>query len=96
MKLVRDRIPELFPDAGKYRQVTPEEADRLLLAKAVEELSELFQAASKEDAAEELADVVEVLMEIAWRAGVTQEQVALVRAAKRRNRGGFEERWVLE
>lgn len=96
MKLVRDRIPELFPDAGEYRQVTPEEADRLLLAKAVEELSEFFQAYSREEIAEELADLVEVLMELADRAGVTQGDVALARAAKRLSRGGFKEGWVLE
>ena len=96
MKLVRDRIPELFPDAGKYRQVTPNEADLLLLAKAVEELGEFFQAGTPEEIAEELADVLEVLLELADRAGVTQEQVALARAAKKRNRGGFKDGWVLE
>lgn len=96
MKLVRDRIPELFPEAGTYRQVSGNLLDSALMAKVVEEAAEVLQATSRMDVAEEIADLIEVLYAVAAEAGVTETEVHLIRAAKRAERGGFEEGWVLE
>lgn len=94
MKLVRDKIPELFPDAGSYLRAHSTELDMFLFAKAVEELSEVMQA-EPEELAGEIADLVEVLVAIAQRAGVTPEDIGAARAAKRAERGLFREGWVL-
>lgn len=96
MKLVRDRIPELFPDAGEYGKGRPEHLDRLLMAKVVEEVAEVFGADSAESLTEEIADVIEALVAFAFHVGVTEEEIDKVRRLKRYQRGGFEEGWIFE
>lgn len=97
MKLVRDRIPELFPAAGTYGQVIAQDhLDRLLTAKIVEEVAEVFGASTAKQMTEEIADVIEALLAYAALVDVAPDEIALARAAKRAERGGFEEGWVLE
>lgn len=96
MKLVRDRIPELFPGAGTYGKGRPEHIDRLLMAKVVEEVAEVFGADSAESLTEEIADVIEALVAFAFHVGVTEEEIDKVRRLKRYQRGGFKDGWVLE
>lgn len=96
MKLVRDRIPELFPEAGMYWKTDSVHLDRLLMAKIVEEVAEVFGASTAKQMTEEIADAIEALLAYAALVDVTPDEIALARAAKRAERGGFEEGWVLE
>lgn len=95
MKLVRDRIPELFPEAGVYIRGDDRHVDRLLMAKIVEEVAEVFGAPTAEAMTEEIADVIEVFYAYAAQVGVTPEVIEQVRLLKRAQRGGFEQGWVL-
>lgn len=96
MKLVRDKIPILFPDAGTYYKADWPHIDRLLMAKAVEELAEVFGAGSAKELTREIADVIEVLYAFAGHVDVSPEDIDRARIAKRLERGGFSGRWVLD
>lgn len=95
MKLVRDKIPTLFPEAGQFARIEGEHLDRLLMGKVVEEVAEVFGASTAREMTEEIADVIEVLLAFAAQVDVTAEDIAVARAAKRAERGGFEEGWIL-
>ena len=95
MKLVRNKIPELFPEAGEFVRIEGEHLDRLLMGKVVEEVAEVFGASTAKEMTEEIADVIEVLLAFAAQVDVTAEDIAMARAAKRAERGGFEEGWIL-
>ena len=95
MKLVRDKIPTLFPEAGIYYRAPSGLLDRLLMAKVVEEVAEVFGADTAEEVAEEIADVIEVLYALALGVNVGERDIDAARAIKRASRGGFEGGWVL-
>jgi predicted house-cleaning noncanonical NTP pyrophosphatase (MazG superfamily) len=96
MKLVRDKIPGLYPQ-HTYRQATSAEGRLLLRLKLAEEVGELLSAATDEALLEELADVYEVLEALAADRGWSLEgAVRYARNAKRMARGGFTQGWVLE
>ncbi len=64
-KLVRDRIPELLAERGvpfEARTASKAELPGLLLAKLDEEMAEYLAAADNLARAEELADVLEVVV----------------------------------
>jgi predicted house-cleaning noncanonical NTP pyrophosphatase (MazG superfamily) len=87
-RLVRDRIPELFPDRVPHdaiRVADPREFLDLLASKLLEESAEF--AGSRE--IEELADVLEVVRESAAAIGATFEDVERIRIRKAAARGGF-------
>ena len=90
---MRDRIPEIIHESGK-RPVTriakPEEMMRLLAEKLVEEANEFMESMEEE----ELADVLEVAMEIARRLS-SFDRINEIRRKKRKERGGFEKGTVL-
>ncbi|WP_306054804.1 nucleoside triphosphate pyrophosphohydrolase [Natronococcus wangiae] len=94
-KLVRDRIPEIIErqDEHPATHVADDEeyADRLA-AKLLEEAREFDES---RDAAE-LADVLEGVDAILEAQGRDRETVESERREKRTERGGFEERIVLE
>jgi predicted house-cleaning noncanonical NTP pyrophosphatase (MazG superfamily) len=97
-KLIRDRIPEIIRAAGDNpvtRTLDNHSYIEALLAKLLEEAHEA-QVATTQELPLELADVLEVLMSIASAIGITWEQVLNLAAAKRSDRGGFEERLILE
>ncbi|TYL39693.1 hypothetical protein CV102_05245 [Natronococcus pandeyae] len=94
-KLVRDRIPELI-EAENERPIThiaddEEYADRLA-AKLLEEAREFDESRELE----ELADVLEVVDAILEAQDRSRESIERQRREKRAERGGFEERLVLE
>ncbi len=96
-KLVRDGIPDVIMRKGEavtYGRVPPTFRRSLLVAKAFEELWELFEARGNAQV-EELADLYEVLSALLADAGLTWEEVALQAATKRADRGGFERGIVL-
>lgn len=94
-KLVRDRIPEIVGSDGKTcvtRILPQDEYLAALDAKLQEELNE-YQA---DKSAEELADLLEVLMAVAEARGYTFQAVEALRQDKAARRGGFRERIFLE
>ena len=96
-KLVRDRIPEIIRADGREPDVrTLDDAEYLheLHVKLHEEADELA-AASGDQVAEELADVLEVVQAIARANGVDMGQVGRVADRKRSDRGGFNDRAYL-
>lgn len=90
-KLVRDRIPEVFP-GSRYRVLEAAEYGGALRAKLEEEVREYLTDGTPE----ELADVLEVLRALAALHGLTPEELEAVRARKEAERGGFAGRVWLE
>ena len=95
-KLVRDRIPDIIQQQGRQctvRQPESEDELRLLLkAKMLEELDELWDNPS----AEEAADIMEVLRTTCKYFNINWRQVMTARMEKNERRGGFDQRLVLE
>lgn len=97
-KLVRDGIPDIIAaDSGQPSTRVLDHADyqRALRSKLVEESQEA-DAASDEQLASELADVLEVLRTLAQAHGMKWEDIELQAARKRAERGGFDRRIFLE
>ncbi len=94
-KLVRDKIPQIIEAAGKTCtcSVLPEEEYLSLLdIKLNEEVAEYQESG----ALEELADILEVIRAIIAIRGSSIGEVEAIREAKREERGGFEQRILLE
>lgn len=86
-KLVRDRIPELFPE-NRYRTLSAANYADALRDKLAEEMQEYLTDRTPE----ELADVLEVLHALAALHGLTPEELEALRAHKAAERGGFARR----
>ena len=94
-KLVRDRIPELIRRDGgmpQTRRLSDEDFATALAQKLVEEAEEFAATPTPE----ELADVLEVIHALAQLAGISVDEVETLRRAKAAERGGFDERLMLE
>lgn len=93
-KLVRDGIPAIAEanDGVPYphRVAAPEEMPGLLRAKLREEVDEYLASGDPG----ELADVLEVLLELAATHGVTRAKLEFLRLTKVERRGGFSRRLV--
>ncbi|WP_144475676.1 nucleoside triphosphate pyrophosphohydrolase [Cytobacillus oceanisediminis] len=97
-KLVRDRIPEIIHRAGKSfntRKLQHEEYIKELKNKAFEELNEYAQSNCSLEAAEELADLLEVMHSLAEVHGYTFDQIEEIRQRKAELRGRFRDRIYL-
>jgi predicted house-cleaning noncanonical NTP pyrophosphatase (MazG superfamily) len=97
-KLVRDRIPEIISRSGKTfntRQLTSEEYIRELKNKVLEELNENTHSCNNQEAAEELADLLEVMHSLAAYHGYDFCEIEEVRKRKAEERGGFRNRIYL-
>ena len=90
-KLVRDRIPELFP-TYTYRVLDEAEYGSALRNKLAEEVQEYLT----DRTSEELADVLEVLQALAALHGLTPQELEEVRTRKAAERGGLAGRVWLE
>lgn len=93
-KLVRDRVPELLKERGvelPIRVADETEYDHRLIEKLAEEVSEFRDS---EDL-EELADVLEVILALAERRGVSPGELEAIRARKAAARGTFSKRIVM-
>ena len=94
-KLVRDRIPEIIEASGKTctTDILPQEDYlRMLDAKLDEELAEYH----RDQNAEELADLLEVIRAAAAARGYTFDELERIRSEKAAIRGGFEKRILLK
>ena len=97
-KLVRDRIPEIIQATGKKyttRVLNDKEYIDELKKKSFEELQEYVETDTKEDAIEELADVLEIMHALAEYHGSSMEEIEEVRRSKAAKRGGFKEKIYL-
>lgn len=97
-KLVRDRIPEIIEKTGKKFSTKILENDEYiteLRKKAYEELDEYMNTNNKEDAVEELADLLEIVHALAESHGSSIEEVEELRKNKAAKRGGFKEKIFL-
>ena len=93
-KLVRDRIPEMIENSGQKpiaRVLNGEEYICHLEAKLDEEVGEYH----RDKNAEELADILEVVLALAKAIGCTREELLEIYQKKHLERGGFEDRIFL-
>ena len=94
-KLVRDRIPELIAAKGEkavHHVADDAEYLRALGEKLVEEMNEL----RADPCAGEVADVLEVVEAFAKAHGIAMEDALRTKEEKRRARGGFDAKIILE
>ncbi|MEZ0383984.1 nucleoside triphosphate pyrophosphohydrolase [Mycobacterium sp. pW045] len=97
-KLVRDKIPDLIRASGRTPdvRVLDETAYREALHdKLLEEAAELKEAVTTTEVLAEIADVLEVLAAMAALHGLSFEDLVVAAERKRRERGGFVQRWWL-
>lgn len=94
-KLVRDKIPEICIANGQTpvtHVLSDSEYKQELIKKLQEEVAEYIA----DDNAEELADILEVLLALAGTLQVSPEELERIRAEKAERRGAFAQRIFLE
>lgn len=94
-KLVRDKIPDLIRAQGErpiFRTLDEGEYRRCLEAKLDEEVKEFH----RDQNAEELADILEVVYALAESMGYCKEELEKIRREKAEKRGAFREKVFLE
>lgn len=92
-KLVRDKVPSLVTkDGGSYslKLLSPLEHQHEITKKLFEELEEYSVADCKEQALEELVDMVELIYAAVKLHDLSTSEFEALRAAKRSAKGGFE------
>ncbi|MHA7136599.1 nucleoside triphosphate pyrophosphohydrolase [Rossellomorea arthrocnemi] len=98
-KLVRDRIPEIIEATGKTfttRILSEEEYLIELKKKSFEELEEFHDAETREDAIEELADLMEIVLEFAKFHNTSLDEIEAIRREKAEKRGSFDKKIFLK
>lgn len=98
-KAVRDLLHTMPAEGWTFEQVDNETFLGLLLAKLTEESAEVQDAVkngAREDIVNELADLLEVMDEVAQRLGINSDEVAEAQYRKGLRRGRFTENWVGE
>jgi len=94
-KLVRDNIPQILKQKNisvKIHIADDKEYAKKLLEKLQEEVTEYTQTQT----IEEMADIFEVITTILEQKNRTIEQVIAVQQQKRKEKGAFKERIILE
>ncbi len=97
-KLVRDKIPDIIRarnEEPEVRVASKKEHDKLLKEKLLEEVWEFLGAKGDKEAKEELADVLEVVDGIIKERGYERSDIEKIKQNKKKERGGFEKRLVL-
>jgi predicted house-cleaning noncanonical NTP pyrophosphatase (MazG superfamily) len=97
-KLVRDKIPQIIKASGKSpttKILNEKEYITELRKKSQEELEEYLTAKTDQEALEELADLLEIIHNLAKVHGSTIDVVENLRAAKAEKRGGFSDKVFL-
>lgn len=98
-KLVRDKIPEMLDKNGGETEtqiLDDEKYIECLFKKLTEECEEVISADSKENLAEELADLLEVMRAISKTNNINFAEVEKIRTAKKEKRGGFDRKIFLK
>jgi predicted house-cleaning noncanonical NTP pyrophosphatase (MazG superfamily) len=97
-KLVRDVVPEIIRSKGQKCEVAvmaEDEYRQALREKLVEEATEASETTTIEDLNTELADLHEVLDALMLTYGIQLETIKKEQKRRRRERGGFEQRFRL-
>jgi len=98
-KLVRDKIIDKIENNGgtaKYHIATPEEFERKLKEKLVEESTELTQAKNLNEIKNELADVLKVVQELKKLYNISDTEIIEIIDQKDEKSGGFDKRIILD
>jgi len=96
-KLVRDKIPQICRDKNhipRYKVIDRTRLRKELKKKLIEESGELISAGQSK-LKDEIADVYEVLLNIAAAYGIKWSEVEKYRKEKNRKRGSFKKRYFL-
>ena len=94
-KLVRDKIPKIINNDGKKavtHKADKKEYYKKLKEKLKEEVDEFFIS----DEEEELADILEVIYEICDFKKISKKEIEKIRLNKKKNKGGFKGRIILD
>lgn len=94
-KLIRDRLPQIMRSQGLAvfdRRLDDDEFVAALKDKLQEEAQEVREATSPAELADELADVMEVILALIQASGLSLDEIEASRLAKRSERGGFDQR----
>ena len=97
-KLVRDKIPQIIKASGKSpttKILNEKEYITELRKKSQEELEEYLTAETDQEALEELADLLEIIHNLAKVHGSSIDEVEKLRAEKAEKRGGFSDKVFL-
>lgn len=97
-KLIRDTIPDLPGFSGTTRKASAKELPMLLCRKLQEECDEAIAELLLEDLealTQELADIFEVILAMAYHNGIEMSDVYSIAETKRSQRGGFQSGLVL-
>lgn len=94
-KLVRDKIPEIIESKGKYCETTILD-DETYLKELDIKLNEEVHEYQESKSAEEIADILEVLMAIANTRGYSWQDILRIQLNKRVERGGFNKKIFLK
>lgn len=98
-KLVRDNIPEIIRNDNKICKIkTLNEQDYILelKKKLCEEAKEVFDANSKNEVVEELADVLEIIDALKDVYNLTNQDIQYIKEQKANKNGRFKEKIYLE
>ncbi|MFN7038075.1 MAG: nucleoside triphosphate pyrophosphohydrolase [Alphaproteobacteria bacterium] len=94
-KLIRDKMPEIMRSKNIEvfeRIMNQTEYLNALKAKLIEEANEVFEADSKEELAEEIADILEVIEALAEANNIKLSTIHEIKNNKRNLKGGFEKK----
>ncbi len=94
-KLVRDKVPEIIKAKGK-RPVTRILNDKEYVEALIDKLCEEIGDFDEDRNAEEMADILEVLMALAKALGIDQASLKTIRDKKAISNGSFNKRIFLE
>ncbi|MCG3419975.1 nucleoside triphosphate pyrophosphohydrolase [Oceanobacillus jordanicus] len=97
-KLVRDKIPEIIKNTGKYFKTEILSNNRYieeLKTKLNAEITEYQETTTDTNALEELADVLELMHALAGVHGTSFDEIEKLRKEKAAKRGGFTDRIFL-
>jgi predicted house-cleaning noncanonical NTP pyrophosphatase (MazG superfamily) len=94
MKLVRDNIPEKFPQ-HVYRVAVPNELPGLFRLKVAEEAGEVIGARNRDELTEELGDLLEAVGHLAQHYGIDWDDLEYRAATKQERLGGFTQGFVM-
>ncbi len=94
-KLVRDYIPEIIIK-DKSKPVTHIASDNEFLKKLYNKLIEEFDEFKQEPNEEELADILEVINSIIEYYHFSKEEIEEIRLKKKKERGGFDKKVILD
>lgn len=98
-KLIRDKLKVEYVKLNHkatYKKLSDSELFEALKQKIIEEAKEIPADGSKEEIAGELADVQQVLDDLATRAGITIEEIMDAKQKKFEKKGGFSEGLFVE